>query len=580
VRAITPLLLTLLLAGSARAGDDGGAAALLETLVRQAIVGPEADGPSPTRVVADLLREDPAALRRALGEAWAVRPLLGWNAARALEEAGRMLHGLSADGKAPFGARPSGSGLWEESGVILVRLVATGERWDGPFRGEDVPPFDEALAGRSLRAPPRPDPGALRAVLAGGAPAFRGESELLSLFLALGETAREDAALRAELLARARAEPRDRFLAVALGALGGPEAAALLRDRFLAATPREYRRRARFLELGRLLARVDPGGPRAALGTLRGEDLTRALDAAGPELVLPDVLRALEEAPGDLARRGALEEIASIVSSRGSRGVPTALRPGLFRALVSFLDGEDDPGRQLALHAAKGILAYCHPFPVSSRFGTDEGSVSEQGRAIGASGGLEHLLRTLDADLSAGRLVPLPDRLDPWRAPPAFLDPGPEPVAADGSRAHADVPCPLPGLSGPDPRFPIHASAEPVEDGWRLTIRNAGPRPFLVNPVALRYAEASVTTIRVRREGELTLSGRQLFLELGFIRGRFAVPASELRPVAPGGTFTWTVRVLPEHRDARFLAIELHHVPVLGRPSLPVLLSMGKSWIR
>ena len=86
MRPIALLLFLTVLTPAIRAGEVDAPERLLETLVRQAVEGPEIDEPSPTSLVGKLLRSEPARLRETLKQHWAERHLYSWDAARALEE--------------------------------------------------------------------------------------------------------------------------------------------------------------------------------------------------------------------------------------------------------------------------------------------------------------------------------------------------------------------------------------------------------------------------------------------------------------------------------------------------------------
>ncbi|MCU0724425.1 MAG: hypothetical protein MUE73_01345 [Planctomycetes bacterium] len=576
---VAALMLVVPPSGLLAAEDAPDPGRLLETLVRQTLCGPDIADPSPTRLLRELLRAEPVRLRAVLRETWEARHLLDFEAARAFEEVAQLLFGLGPDGRRSAGGRPPAGGLWEFDGALLARTVRHGERWAGPFAGEDLPPFDAHLGARDLRAPP--EPARLLAALAAGAPERWGEAERLSFALALGEGARQDPAVRAGLLAAARAAPRDRLLAVALGSLGGPEAAALLAERLRGAVPRREGFSEDFRELGRCLERADPDGPRAVFRVLAEPERGRALGCAGLELALPSVLRDFEAATEPAARAALLAEMRDLLE-RGSYGyTPARELPRALRMLVEALDSLDGAERQVAMAVAARLAGVRGSYRISGSSVTDGDEVRESGWSIGPPQGVEPLLRTLASDLAAGRLVPLEGPRDErrWGQGP-LLSPPPEPVKCDGSRAHAAVPCPEPNLSEPDPEFPVQAVARFRGESLVLSIRNLGSRTFLVNPVALRYATAQATTVEVSRAGGEPEEATQLGLEFGTIPAGLAVPAAELVPVEPGGARSFTLFVLPKLRGAKRIVISLSAVPIAGRADHPVLRTINETWIR
>jgi hypothetical protein len=551
---------------------------LLEQFVHQAVEGPAIGDPGPTSLIGDLLRTDPAQLREVLGRHWEERHLYAWDSARALEEVTHLLFGLTPDGRDP-GTRPPGCGLWEFREAVLVRKVYDGARWDGPFLGEDLPSFEVHFGDRKLRAPPAPDPAALWAGFEAGAADDWGEAERISFALTLGAAARADPLMAKKLLAAARAEPRSRLLTVALGELGGPEVTTLLVDRFRAAAPKANDRPPRFLEIVRCLARVDPDGLRNALSGVDPSRRPWVTSLISCECLIPALLRDLEAAEGDAARRTALAALNEIVrgesyGSRSWRGLPRYLR-----ILVRELDRTEGEDRETLLAAAKQLLGVVESFPISGSFATPEGSTREQGRWFGPIGGVEHLLESLVEDLDAGRLLALKRRPDRFK-PVLTLSPPPSPVKADGSRAQTDLPCPIPSMSEPDARFPVHAAMGRVDGGVRLILTNVGPEAFLVSPEALRYGSMTVSRVTTHRAAKGGETHRQLKLEFGRLWGPFAVPAAGLARVEPGGTFSWVVPVPPDIGEITMVVLSLDRYPIVGRVESPVLFNINETWLR
>ncbi len=185
---------------------------------------------------------------------------------------------------------------------------------------------------------------------------------------------------------------------------------------------------------------------------------------------------------------------------------------------------------------------------------------------------LRAVLRALAKDVAEGRLVFLDD-------PPGLFSPPPEPLRRDIHRAHSDVACPIPNMSKAEPDFPVHAGGEWVEEGFRLTLRNTGKKPFLVNPVALRYGIGQVTDVVVTRDGKRK-EFRALKLELGFIRAQAAVPIGELVLLPPGQSYTWVQPVRGIDRDVDHIALSIGSIAILGRTTHPLLTGLNDTWIR
>ena len=575
MRPIALLLFLTVLTPAIRAGEVDAPERLLETLVRQAVEGPEIDEPSPTSLVGKLLRSDQARLRGLLKRHWDRRHRYSWDAARALEDVTSFLYGMTPETDREVSTRPGFGGLWEFRGVVMLRKDYDGRRWDGPFQGEDLPLFEERFVDRKLRAPIAVSADSLWPAFLAGAPDTWGGAERASFAVALGETARGNPEVAKKVLSTVRARPRSRLLPVVLGAMGGGEAATILVGRFRATAPNQYDRPPRFLEAVRCLSRIDPDGVQRAMDGVEETRRPWVHSLVGTRHLLPGRLRALEAAAGDEARRSAFAAIDDLLRRESWGHGPERELPRHLRLLVRELDTAQGAERATLLGVAKSLLGVAESYPISGSFTPGGESFSERGEWQGPIGGVEGLLRTLVEDLDAGRLVLLERRFDWWR-PDFYLRSPIRPVKADGSRAHTDVPGPE-IMTDPDPRFPVHASSEYADGKVRLTLRNVGTGAFLLSPEALRYGSLSVSRVTTRGRGKPKDSRLSMGLDLGRFRGPFGVPVDGLVEVKPGGTFSWT---FPVPGEIRSVQISLHRFPIVGETDVPVLLNMNDTWIR
>ncbi len=558
------VVFSLCLGSAARAAGESAAAVKgkLESLVRQAAAGPVVRGPSLTWLVTELLDSDPDTLGAVLKEAWEIRDSLEWESARCVEEVVQFLYGLPKSSD-----RPKGGGLWVMEGAVLVRVGKADDRWAGPFSGEDLPGFDQHLGKRAFRKAPQVNADGLSKALEKSVSGKWSESEKLSLAMALGEAARKDPAVSGKLLARYRKSPDDRLLAIAVGWAGGEEAVAALTDRFCELAPREESFSERLKELGRCLFRANRQAPCEVVWDLDGDAREKAMQAIGLELVLPVLLDDIESEDSLDGKLAAFQDFREVVSlSRGSGFLPAEEVPGLFKILASLAD------REMVLRTAEELLYAYNRYPIQSSFSSGGNSFSEKGQSLGPYPGIEPVLRAMAGDVAEGRLVFLDD-------PPGFFSPPPEPLGGSSHRAHSDVACPIPNMSEAEPDFPVHVGGEWVEEGFRLTLRNTGKKPFLVNPVALRYGTGQVTDVVVTRDGKRE-EFRALKLNLGFIRAKAAVPVGELVLLPPGQSYTWVQPMRGIDRDVDHIALSIGSIAVLGRTTHPLLTGLNDTWIR
>jgi hypothetical protein len=505
----------------------------------------------------------------------------------------RHLYGVPLKA-APAGKDEIGFGeefgeIREESGVVVLRpghnpgpkpKVFGQKGWDEERKPAPRPAFEALVKGGRWRKPPRGDGRALLKLVEDGVPAKWSEPERHSFACGLGEVLAADPSNRARLLKMHDADPMDPLLATAACWSGTPAAREALG--------------ARIAPLAERLA----SGKTAVLPLLATALLAQERASAD---ALPALLAGLPEPSRDAALRGVgLRSATSLLAVDAAAAADAPAREAVLRRLVALLEALyfapgfppagalpplvrllalclEDGGEAARLADHAGYLLFYIGFrdgPARLDMTSNDVATKGSGERLGPYPDMPAMIRRLDEEIRAGRLVPTD------RDVGLFDPPAPDFPAEQG--AWTGIEDPRPSFRRAERSSALHARAEKVPGGLRVTLVNAGKTPFAVNPVALRLATAERMDVTVTGEGKAR-RWSQLDISLGFVRGggRWTVPSAALVVVAPGGSHAFDVALHPSHEGVERVAFSLHDdMRLPGGSAVPVLRLVGDSWIR
>jgi hypothetical protein len=558
------------------------------------------DAPSPTALARGLLERKEKAVQAALKEGWDAAGVKGSTAAEHELEIGRVarfLYGLDGPASPDTKTAPDKVGfggtlgaVYELQGVVLARPGGTGARpkvmgekgWDKEDRPGPRLKFEALVGGGKWRRPPKPDARkALKLWDDPGTAKWTGE-EKRCLALAAGEACGADPSVLPKLLQRFEEDPNDELTGLAMAWAGAPNAVAALRARIAPLAGRVAEGKEAALPLlqraCRGVRRASPEALVEEIGKLAGEAREAAMLGAGFRAAA-GILAAEYEKAADPAGRDAafLTMVRLIRKASFFREMPSpADMPrvvAIFRAMIESGTAEEKGW------AEEGS---CGLFYMGFRDGKAGIHMSQNGVSVDGDGercgpypGMAPILRSLDEDMKAGNLAFSEDGT-------GLFDRVAAPLAQDGPA--------LTGLKDPKPfgaeakkDAPVRMKAEPAAGGLKVTITNAGPQPFAVNPVALHYLTAEYVPVTVGSGSAGARTFTQLTLELGSLGGwsRWTVPSKVLVTVKPGGSWSFEVPLRPDHEKADHVGIEIRDVMRIPEGSpVAVLRSVGSSWVR
>ncbi|HEU4395118.1 MAG TPA: hypothetical protein VFS92_06100, partial [Planctomycetota bacterium] len=333
------------------------------------------DGPSPTTLARRILERKEKEVRAILEDAWKRAGTPGTVASaqqNGIHHVARYLWSVdppaqAAPDKISFGGVHGA--IHEIGGIVLVRPGGTGER--GKVMGErgwdrdDEPrtAFAALVKGGKWRKPPRFDPKAAFKALDGDAASKWNESEAASFHIGLGEACGADAGSRPLLLKRFEDAPGDARLAAAVGRIGTPEAAAVLRGRIGPLARRVGEGKDAALPLltavCKGVARSDPAAFLEEAAKLGGAGERACLRAVGFRLACTALLDRHARAPDAAGKRQAvLDTVTLVLQAYFFREFPTAAdMPRLVRAWTESLDSGD---AELAEWVDRGAYGLFH----------------------------------------------------------------------------------------------------------------------------------------------------------------------------------------------------------------------------
>jgi len=482
-------------------------------------------GESPTTLFRRLLGRDPAVVQSVFEEAWRRSQARTDGAPDIVRRVAAFAYGAEGDP-----AKWRFRGWTDEQGAVEWNSGQSMRMSGGPSAVEPI----DVLVQKKLRALPRVDVDAV--LIAYDVPRFvkNAPGTAFHVALALGEACAADDAAFEKLLRRADAVPDD-FCATALGASRRPAAVARLvaaarREAATSREPESFEGNERLRWIVRAIDAASPESLRALLDSLSSPQRDEALVALGGETVFARLVADVDRASDPDVRHAAQFRLCSLSQRLFDESPAAAARP-LFQHLLDAVDSGDKGIRAAALKAVDALLYAFNHFNVPG------------GRIDGAFAGPERTLRTLVADLDAGRIE--------FRARrPSIWEPRPEERDWRGA----------PGGFRVDGAW--------TDAGLRLRLVNTGGAPLAFDPVGARYGTVTFAT---DTEGP-GVPKKRLHLGLGFIRNVVVVPARELVRVAPGATVEWTLPVRAEHRVADVVEVDIgDHVAVVGDCDAPLV---------
>ena len=554
-RAIAGALLVAVAAtGDVRAADEPAVPPRddVDALVALLSAGPDEpapDGASPTARVARLIAAGDTRLRPLLAGAWRIAATVPAAADRrdGVRRLVRFLYGAGL---------PDAPGAWlvETDGAVRVRRIA-GDGAEAPERMSvattaDVPvPFEEAVKGARLRAAPRTDAKRLLAALdAGGVAAEEREP----VAQAVGEQCAASTALVRDLVRRVEAPDSAPWTATALAWTGRPEAAAPLRAR-VARLAGEAARSASAMEslpsACCALAHVDADAVVAELGAFEGAAREAALAAVGVDLATRVDLAAIA-ATGDVAARDRVVAGACrrIVAARGDLRVSAATLSSLAPLLAAHREDGDALAREMLADAARRLF-----WPRGGAAQPPAG-----GEDLGPYPSIGTRLAEIAEDMKEGALAFADDR-------PSLFDL----VAAPPRDAAPPLRSSVGGLPGAPPGGdePLRLTGETFARFLRLTLRNEGTVPRLVDRVALRHGVATLFRGDAYAGPVEGRGVRRLDITLGVLPAA-RTPVARLIAIQPGQAFSWAIELRQEDRDVELIRVALADtISVNGQPA-------------
>jgi hypothetical protein len=513
----------------------------IDALVALLAAGPDdpvADGPSPTARVARLVAVGDAKLRPVLADAWRIATTVPAAADRrdGVRRLVRFLYDLGL---------PDAPGPWlvEQDGAVRLRRIGV----DAPESpeaiaardGTDAPiPFEVAVGAARLRAAPRPDAKRLLALLdAGGVP----EDERDAVAQTLGEQCAATSALVRELVRRVEAESSAPWKATALAWTRRSEAEAPLRARVgrLARAGSGGAEAASLASACRALAHAAPEALDDEVAALEADAREAALSVAGLDVATRVDLASLAAAKDAPAReRIVADACRRIVARRGDLHVSGATLSSLAPLLAQHRDDGDALARAVLADAARRLYWPANLAPRPPAGGEDLGPYPSAGAR----------LQALAEDMKDGALVFTDGRASLFEfvtAPPRG--------EARPLRTAAGVPS---SSARADAAEPFRLTGEVIGPVVRLTLKNESTVPRFVDRVALRNGVATL----VREDGyagpDTRRGVRLLDITLGVLRAA-TTPATRLVAIPAGESFSWSVELRAEDRDADQITVAL-----------------------
>lgn len=597
--AVAASACVLVLAADTPAADDPAAALksdvdALAKMLDDRWGGRDDDGPSPTARVNRLVAAGDARLRPVLADAWkaVAGPTSVGGAERyrnAVRQLARFLYSLADTGKT---AAQGDDELVEEDGVVRIRKgdPTGGFGWKGWKGGgfgrkndESSPPLADLLKGGKLRKAAKPDvKKALAALDVGKTP----ESERAAVAKALGEACATNKPGLADLLRRQDADPADRWLMTALAWTGAPDAERPLRTEIESLAPRVAEGKTAAAPILATacwaLKRVRRDALVEEVGKLTGPAREAALAASGPDFATSLDLAAIEKASDPAARDALVLAACRRISAADGDARPSpATLTALTKLLAPASASTDATLREAALAAAETLFFAFNRYPIddgdSSTSGDRETRTKRTGERLGPYPDMAALLASLGRDVDAGDVVFYDE------AAATIFDAAPAADAVSGKALFSDVKCPDPRRydAPAEERAPLKLQGVFVAEGLRLTLTNVGAAPLAVDPVALRYGSAEITTEEFTGSPGGAAKYRQLKLALGFLRTGVATPSARLVVLAPKECYAWTAAVRPEHRGVDHVCVELEGTfSVRGKAPAARIASFDDTWVK
>lgn len=487
------------------------------------------DGASPTLRVARLLAAGEPKLRPLLADAWRIAATVPAAADRrdAVRRVVRFLYSVGV-------ADAPGAWLVETDGTVRVRRVAE----DGAAAPDrmaagstaDVPvPFDEAVKGARLRAPPRPDAKRLLASLdTGGVPA----DERVAVAQSLGEQCAPSTPLTRELLRRVQADDSPTWTATALAWTGRPEAETPLRDRVRrlagGASGDAFASACDALEHFGAAALVEE------IGKLDGAARETALTSAGIDTATQVDAVALALADDAVERANIVAAACRrIVAAHGDPHASAATLTSLAPILAAHSEDGDALARAVLADAARRLFWPAARAPAA-------------GEDLGPYPSVAVRLAAITEDMKDGGLA-FSDERTPLFALVALPPRGPaRPLRTS-----------IGGLAGATPGGdgePFRLTGEVIGRFLRLTLKNEDTIARAVDRVALRHAVATIVREDAYAGPAAGRGVRRLDVTLGVLRSA-ATPVDRLVAIQPGATFSWSVELRDEDRDVEQITV-------------------------
>ena len=521
-------------------------------------------GDSLTKQVYELLGHDSAVVLAVESDAWNASRVAGVRRRNTLdappeEQVIRFLHDLPQRNSRWIG--PHGFAL--VSGAIVHEPDAGMgfNPWTRAVGDLDVN-FETLVGDRPLRTIRRPAAQELFAALDVPDRVVLWGLADLDLAMALGEACAVDPEAADELLRRADRDRDDERLLVALGWCGTTTAVEFLEQRLVDLPPRDrempwemYRLKAATLAM----RRASPDRLRRLVETLpveRSDAIVLAL--GGTELVMRR-LAALDAAHNVAGRHDAIARLCRVdyEDAQMPSGNDAAR---LFRAYLEGVDSGDKRLREACLRAVETTLfgGYSGGGGGDS-YGSNEGSIKQTDlRQRGSYCGPEALLRMIVEDLDAGRIVFFEHEDEPDGPRVPFLKEHWWPARGSAQ--------PIPGRD----TLPIHVTAEWVEGGLRLRLKNEHSDRVAVDVVGMRYGGVETVTETITYRGGPTLVRHPITLRLGWL-GYAVVRESSLRVLEPGASYEWALPVRAEFRGRDEIDVANWGMDVLGSSTVPVV---------